>query len=74
MGRVPAPEIDPFQRGGPRDFALRERAAAVGFARMARDEQIERVIYLGALGDRPHSEHLRSRHETALLLLEYGPP
>ena len=40
---------------------------------MARDERIERVIYLGGLGDRPHSEHLRSRHETALLLRRHGP-
>jgi uncharacterized protein YbjT (DUF2867 family) len=41
---------------------------------MARAEGIERVIFLGGLGDRPHSEHLRSRHETALLLRRYGPP
>jgi uncharacterized protein YbjT (DUF2867 family) len=61
-------------RGSPRDFAPRERAAAASFARMARDEGIERVIYLGGLGDRPHSEHLRSRHETALLLRHHGPP
>jgi hypothetical protein len=60
--------IHSMGRGGPRDFAPRERAAAVGFARAAREEGIERVIYLGGLGDRPHSEHLRSRHETALLL------
>ncbi|MFI5040197.1 MAG: DUF2867 domain-containing protein, partial [Solirubrobacterales bacterium] len=37
-------------------------------------EGIERVIYLGGLGDRPQSEHLRSRHETALALREAGPP
>jgi uncharacterized protein YbjT (DUF2867 family) len=60
--------IHSMGRGGPRDFAPWERAAAVGFARAAREEGIERVIYLGGLGDRPHSEHLRSRHETALLL------
>ena len=41
---------------------------------MAREEGIERVIYLGGLGDRPHSQHLRSRHETALLLRRHGPP
>ncbi|HTS14196.1 MAG TPA: hypothetical protein VMH24_00905, partial [Candidatus Sulfotelmatobacter sp.] len=66
--------IHSMGRGGPGDFAPRERAAAVGFARMARDEGIERVIYLGGLGDRPHSEHLRSRHETATLLRQHGPP
>jgi uncharacterized protein YbjT (DUF2867 family) len=66
--------IHSMGRGGPRDFAPRERAAAAAFAQMARDEGIGRVIYLGGLGDRPHSEHLRSRHETALLLREHGPP
>ncbi|MBV9416580.1 MAG: NAD(P)H-binding protein [Solirubrobacterales bacterium] len=66
--------IHSMGRGGPRDFAPRERAAAVNFARMAAAEGIERVVYLGGLGDRPHSEHLRSRHETALLLRRYGPP
>ncbi|MGZ4249529.1 MAG: NAD(P)H-binding protein [Solirubrobacteraceae bacterium] len=66
--------IHSMGRGGPKDFAPHERAAAVGFARMAREEGIERVIYLGGLGDRPHSQHLRSRHETALLLRRHGPP
>jgi uncharacterized protein YbjT (DUF2867 family) len=66
--------IHSMGRGGPRDFGPRDRAAAVGFARMARDEGVERVIYLGGLGDRPHSEHLRSRHETASLLRGHGPP
>jgi uncharacterized protein YbjT (DUF2867 family) len=32
------------------------------------------VIYLGGLGERPGSKHLRSRHETALQLAEHGPP
>jgi len=56
------------------DFGARERAAAAAFARMARKEGVERVIYLGGLGDRPGSKHLRSRHETALALREEGPP
>ena len=30
-------------------------------------------MYLGGLGDRPRSPHLRSRHETALLLRRQGP-
>ncbi|HLY48698.1 MAG TPA: NmrA family NAD(P)-binding protein [Solirubrobacteraceae bacterium] len=66
--------IHSMGRGGPREFAPRERAAATAFARMARAEGIERVIYLGGLGERPRSEHLRSRHETALLLRQHGPP
>jgi uncharacterized protein YbjT (DUF2867 family) len=61
-------------RGGDGDFAERERQAARNFARMARDEGVERVIYLGGLGDRPGSKHLRSRHETALTLRREGPP
>ena len=42
--------------------------------RWLESEGVERVIYLGGLGDRPHSKHLRSRHETALLLRRHGPP
>jgi uncharacterized protein YbjT (DUF2867 family) len=61
-------------RGGSGDFAASERAAAAAFAQMARDEGVGRVVYLGGLGDRPQSKHLRSRHETALALAEYGPP
>lgn len=61
-------------RGGSGDFVARERAAAAAFAQMARTEGIERVLYLGGLGDRPQSTHLRSRHETALALAEHGPP
>lgn len=61
-------------RGGGGDFVANERAAAASFAQVARAEGIERVIYLGGLGDRPQSKHLRSRHETALALAEHGPP
>lgn len=65
--------IHSMGRGGPKNFAPIERAAAVAFARMAREEGIGRVIYLGGLGDQPKSQHLRSRHETALMLREHGP-
>jgi uncharacterized protein YbjT (DUF2867 family) len=41
---------------------------------MAKAEGIGRVVYLGGLGDRPQSKHLRSRHETALALAEHSPP
>ncbi|HET9073091.1 MAG TPA: NmrA family NAD(P)-binding protein [Solirubrobacteraceae bacterium] len=61
-------------RGGDSDFAARERQAATAFARMAREEGVSRVIYLGGLGDNPSSDHLRSRHETARMLAEHGPP
>jgi uncharacterized protein YbjT (DUF2867 family) len=61
-------------RGGAGDFAQQERDAASNFAQMALAEGVERVIYLGGLGDRPGSKHLRSRHETALTLRRDGPP
>src|SRR5215211_1463790 len=66
--------IHSMGRGGEGDFAAREVAAATAFARMAKAEGIKQVIYLGGLGDRPESKHLRSRHETALALAEHGPP
>jgi uncharacterized protein YbjT (DUF2867 family) len=61
-------------RGSDARFAARERQAARNFARMAADEGVDRVIYLGGLGDNPSSQHLRSRHETAQILAEEGPP
>ena len=59
-------------RGGDEDFADRERRAARGFARMAASEGVNRVVYLGGLGE-PRSEHLRSRAETAQVLATEGP-
>jgi len=61
-------------RGGGGDYAERDRKAAANFARMATTEGVKRVIYLGGLGDRPGSPHLRSRHETAEVLRAGGPP
>src|SRR5687767_13353125 len=61
-------------RGGKGDFRKRDREAAGNFAKMARDEGVKRVVYLGGLGgDEPKSDHLKSRHETALELREHGP-
>ncbi|MBA2630105.1 MAG: NAD(P)H-binding protein [Thermoleophilaceae bacterium] len=61
-------------RGGDRDgFVERERAAASAFARMAKEEGVGRVVYLGGLGE-PVSEHLKSRAETADALAAEGPP
>jgi uncharacterized protein YbjT (DUF2867 family) len=59
---------------GGADFAERERLGGLNFARMAGAEGIERVVYLGGLGDEGASEHLRSRHETARVLAAEGPP
>ncbi len=61
-------------RGREGDFEEHERRAARNFAEMATREGIGRVVYLGGLGDRPQSKHLRSRHRTAEILAELGPP
>jgi uncharacterized protein YbjT (DUF2867 family) len=61
-------------RGTDREgFAERERRAAANLAETAAAEGVERVVYLGGLGD-DSSEHLRSRAATAEALAEHGPP
>jgi uncharacterized protein YbjT (DUF2867 family) len=55
------------------EFARRDREAAVNFGEAARDAGVERVVYLGGLGDETTSEHLRSRHEVATLLRQRVP-
>lgn len=55
-------------------FEERERIAARNFAQMAKREGVGRVVYLGGLGQGTESKHLRSRHETALILAAEGPP
>ncbi len=66
--------IHSMGRGGSRDFETTERLAATEFARMALSEGVQRIIYLGGLGESPHSRHLRSRHQTAETLAHEGPP
>jgi uncharacterized protein YbjT (DUF2867 family) len=61
-------------RGASDDFAQQERRSAAAFADMASREGVARLVYLGGLGETPGSKHLRSRHETALVLGEKGPP
>ena len=60
-------------RGGSGDFSERDRQAAKNFGEAARDAGVERLVYLGGLGD-PGSKHLRSRHETAEVLGSFGIP
>jgi uncharacterized protein YbjT (DUF2867 family) len=55
-------------------FQSREREGAVNFARAAAAARVQRVVYLGGLGDETVSAHLRSRHETAIALRAEGPP
>jgi uncharacterized protein YbjT (DUF2867 family) len=65
--------IHAMGRGARGDFTAREQAGAGAFAEMALREGVGRMIYLGGLGE-PRSRHLRSRHETARVLAEHGPP
>jgi uncharacterized protein YbjT (DUF2867 family) len=57
------------------EFARRDRQAAVNFGEAARDAGVQRVVYLGGLGDEASgaSEHLRSRQEVAELLRQRVP-
>ncbi len=56
------------------DFAERDSAAAENFGSAARKAGVERLVYLGGLGDESASEHLSSRHHTAEVLAESGIP
>jgi uncharacterized protein YbjT (DUF2867 family) len=60
-------------RGGNSDYEQRDAIAASNFARFAAATGIERVVYLGGLGDRPASQHLRSRLHVGEILRDEGP-
>lgn len=61
--------------GADGSYADGERAAAACFATAASAAGVGRVVYLGGLGaDRGGSPHLDSRHRTAEVLGELGPP
>jgi uncharacterized protein YbjT (DUF2867 family) len=62
--------------GGGNDFSERDLVAARNCANAAKSAGVERIIYLGGLGD-PQTDlslHLRSRHETGAALREAGVP
>jgi uncharacterized protein YbjT (DUF2867 family) len=61
-------------RGGDGDFEQRDHAAASNFAEAAAGAGVERLVYLGGLGDESASKHLRSRHKTAEALAASGLP
>jgi len=61
-------------RGGDSDYEQRDATAASNFARFAAASGIEQVVYLGGLGDRPGSQHLRSRLRVGEILRDEGPP
>jgi uncharacterized protein YbjT (DUF2867 family) len=67
--------IHSMEEGGA-PFEERDRTAATNFARVAAESGVERVVFLGGLGDDDDpdlSPHLASRHETGRLLAEHGP-
>jgi uncharacterized protein YbjT (DUF2867 family)/uncharacterized protein YndB with AHSA1/START domain len=61
---------------GSADFHQRDLAAARHFGETARTAGVQRIIYLGGLGDPQTdlSQHLRSRQETGEALREAGVP
>src|SRR6187200_2433832 len=56
--------------GADKDFEREDREAATNFAHAARQAGVQRIIYLGGLGNRDQqlSKHLRSRQETGDIL------
>lgn len=60
--------------GSAEDFEETDRRAARNFAEAARQTGLQRIIYLGGLGDEENqlSPHLRSRHEVGQLLRSTG--
>ena len=59
--------------GASGDFEEQDRVGAGNFARAALDRGVRRVIYLGGLGGRELSAHLRSRQEVGGILAAEGP-
>lgn len=59
-----------------RDFGRRDVALAASFGEVARSVGLQRIIYLGGLGEPGEalSEHLRSRQETGQALRNSGVP
>jgi|SRR5690242_10339395 len=55
-----------------RGFRERDRALAAAFGRAAAAAGVERIVYLGGLGEAPASEHLASRQEVGPLLAVAG--
>lgn len=62
---------------GEKNFAERDLIAAENFGRAAREAHVEKIIYLGGLGDSKSerlSLHLKSRQETGERLAKSGTP
>jgi len=60
---------------GAKDFEMEDRQAAANFTEAAKKAGVQRIIYLGGLGDDTDpklSPHLRSRHEVGEILRASG--
>lgn len=66
--------IHSMGRGGGGDFVSQDLEGARNFGRAAKQAGVERIVYLGGLGEPEVSKHLRSRHETAVALRDSGLP
>ena len=62
--------------GSEESFEKNDRKAALNFGKIAKEAGVERIIYLGGLGneDEELSPHLRSRQEVGNILLQSGVP
>ena len=58
--------------GSSESFEARDRQAASNFAEAARQAKVQRIIYLGGLGEGALSPHLRSRQEVGKALAATG--
>ena len=59
---------------GARNFRAHDRRLAEGFGRAAAAAGVQRIVYLGGLGQDPASEHLASRQEVGTALGAGGVP
>tara|TARA_B100001146_G_scaffold57164_1_gene50197 strand:+ start:3793 stop:5241 length:1449 start_codon:yes stop_codon:yes gene_type:complete len=61
---------------GEKNFSNVDRIGAENFGYVAKENSVKRIIYLGGLGDpkKSLSAHLKSRHETGLILSRSGVP
>ncbi|MBD3224081.1 MAG: DUF2867 domain-containing protein [Caldithrix sp.] len=62
--------------GSAKGFSETDRQAAENFGRACRRAGVQKIVYLGGLGDndQPLSEHLQSRQEVGRILRESGVP
>ena len=68
--------IHAMASAGDSAFEAQDRLGTANFARAARAAGVQRIVYLGGLGDEESdlSPHLRSRHEVGRVLRESGVP